>query len=170
MLFGEKSSYPCPCCHGDTVCSCHSCGTVTTHPKPHLNPEQTSLFLLLPFSVLSLPYPCVYLVLHLYHSLHLPHPPPSSPVWSLTVYARSYSVQLTNVEQEDRRNSTDDHTLSLAVLLSTPTFLTSLTHWGQQTDYLCATSHPLPVVCGTPRSVSLRMYIWWWALPLNCVC
>lgn len=149
----------CHCCHGDTVCSCHSCGTVTTHPKPHLHPKQTSIFPLLLFPLLSLPSPCVYLFLHPYRSLHLPHPPPPPPVWSLAVNARSCSVRLTNMEREGRRNSTDNRTLSLPCF--SPRRLWQAWHTGGSNLITSVPHHTLCLLaCGTPHSVSLWMFIW----------
>lgn len=77
------------------------CWTVTTHPKPHLCQKQTSIFPLLLFSFLSLPSHAVFISSSISFTLLLP-----PPVWSLT-------IQLTNMEQEDRRISTDHHTLLL---------------------------------------------------------
>ena len=119
VIWREKPQL-CNCCHGDTVCSSHSHGAVTTHPKPHLYPKQTSIFPLLLFYFLSLPSPCVNLFLHPYRSLHLPLPSPSPTSLFSRLISHSqcqiigYSVQLTNMEWEDRRSLADNHTLSLS--------------------------------------------------------
>lgn len=83
---------------------CHHCGPVTADPKPHLSPKQTpflpSLSLLLPLAPLRRAA-----------STSLTHSPPPFDL-SPPVPART-PVRLTKMEQEDRRNSADDRTLSL---------------------------------------------------------
>lgn len=74
----------------------------------------SSLSFCSPFS----PSPCVNLFLHPYRSLHLPSPSPTSLFSRFISHSQcqiiGYSVQLTNMEWEDRRSLADNHTLSLS--------------------------------------------------------